>query len=103
MTSSPAWENQGALDIPLAGILVANMIQDYLRGNKKEIFGQEEGHDIKDPTPSSGEESLCLSAAIDDWASAPPPGEHRAPICPEGQSTATWLARRDDSSSGWGF
>src|SRR6516164_3228644 len=75
------------LDLDMAGKLVANFLQSWLQaGLDQEAQAPQSLHDSQDPTTSSSEDGLHLSAPVDHGPGAPSPGEHREAVRLEGQS-----------------
>src|SRR5215469_15730374 len=92
------------LDLDMAGKLVANFLQSWLQaGPDQEPRAPQRLHDNQDPTTSSSEDGLHLSAPVDPGPSAPSSGEHRQAVRLEGQSPEPGLAQRPDPPAGPGL
>src|SRR5258707_14535293 len=92
----------GELDLDMAGIVVANFLQSWLKasGPLQEPQAKEPAHAIPDSTPPSPEDGLRLPTSVDHGSSAPSPGEHRQTVCLKGQSPLSGLAQRPDPGAG---
>ena len=71
------------IDINDAGVIVANMVLDFLAAEQSREDIDDEPEDSR---TSPSEPCLHLPPSIDDGAGTVSPGEHQAPVCPERKS-----------------
>src|SRR5215472_2359730 len=69
-----------ALDFAKAGAIIANMIEAYLAAGATPLNAGADHAECEDCRSSSSAPSLHLHSPVDDGASAPQPGEHRASV-----------------------
>jgi hypothetical protein len=69
------------IDITLAGILTANMLQSQLDEISASRSIPEATDDLQSRRPPQAEASLHLRSTVDPGPSATPSGEHGAPVC----------------------
>src|SRR5215469_18835934 len=92
----------GELDLDMAGIVVANFLQSWLKASSpvRAPQAKESSHVIPDSASPSPEDGLCLSSSVDQGSGASSPGEHRQAVRLKGQSPESGLAERPDPSAG---
>src|ERR1019366_4287145 len=90
------------VDVELGGALLANMLAGWLDGDRQSSFSVEAADEYHDQRATPEQDRLCVCAPVDPGAGPSPPGEHRAPICPEGEGPSIGLERFDGSDSGPG-
>src|SRR6478672_5390661 len=88
-----------ALDFAKAGAIIANMIEAYLAAGATPLNAGAEHAECEDCRSSSSAPSLHLHSPVDDGASAPQPGEHRASVQFRRPSAVARLGPRADSDS----
>src|ERR1051326_2238447 len=90
-------------DLDSAGILVANFLQSWWQAGfalPAATPNQQTCHELQNPNPSPREDGLRLPAPVDDGPSLSSPGEHPAPVCPEGPGAGAGVATVPDPSAG---
>src|SRR5664279_376666 len=92
------------LDLDSVGSLVANLLQSWRRAglalHTPPQTPETAYADLKNPSPTSAENGVCLPAPIHDGPSLSSPGEHPKAVCLEGQSAGTGLDARPDPGAG---
>ena len=68
-----------------------------------QFWATEVDDEQQDSEMPSAETCLYLSAPIKHESGPAQPGEHRAPVCTEGQSHRLWMAGEHDPYPGWGL
>jgi hypothetical protein len=91
------------IDLQIAGVLIANMLEDWLAAEKSlKPCSEESGHDQhQDCRASSAEAGVRLCPAVEPCAGPISSGEHGAAICTPQQSDRTGLEGVADPDSGW--
>ena len=87
------------VDMELGSVILANMLAGWLDGNRESSFSVEAANEYHDQRATPEQERLCVCASVDAGASPPPSGEHRTPICPEGEGSGTGLERAGSTDS----
>src|SRR3984957_8349494 len=87
---------QLSIDVGLGGILLANMLAAWLDGDPKVLPAEEAVDESQDHRASPDETSLHLSTPVDAGPSAPPSGEHGAPVRTTREGAGTGLERIPD-------
>src|SRR6516225_7291307 len=85
------------IDAGLGGVLVANMLEAWLAGNPDGVSGAEAANELQDHRTTPEQTGLYLCPAVDECPSAPPPGEHGAPVCTASDGAGNGLERIGDS------
>src|ERR1700737_4594008 len=85
-----------SIDVGVGGVLLANMLEGWLAHDPSAAPGEaaDESEDLRRPPPQT---RLHLFAPVDPGPSAPPSGEHRAPVCVAREGARPGLERRRDS------
>ena len=90
-------------DIQELAILLANMLENAMQCDDVQFGATEVDDEQQDSEMPSAQTCLYLSAPIKHESGPAQPGEHRAPVCPEGQSHRLWMAGEHDPYPGWGL
>jgi hypothetical protein len=91
------------IDIQELAILLANMLENAMQCDDVRFWATEVDDEQQDSKMQSAETSLYLSAPIKHESGPAQPGEHRAPVCAEGQSHRPGMAGEHDPHPGWGL
>lgn len=86
------------IDLSAAGILVANMIEEYIR---EQINEERKVHVDENTRPAPGETGLYLSATVDNGSSPASSGEYGTSIRAEGHRIEFGVASGSDKNTGW--
>src|SRR5215469_3857928 len=90
------------IDVEAGGVILANMLADWLDEVRRSSSSLEAGDEFCDQRTKPEQDCLRLCAAINVSASAPSPGEYGTPVCTPGQGSAIGLERARSSCSGPG-
>ena len=90
------------LDVEAGGVILANMLADWLDEIRESSSSLEAGDEFHDQRSTPEQDCLRICEAIDASASASSSGEYGAPVCTPGESLAIGLERACDSRSGPG-
>src|SRR5580700_7178864 len=85
------------IDAGLGGVLLANMVEAWLAGNPDSLASAEAADEPQDHGTAPEQTGLHLCAPVDERPSAPPPGEHGAPVCIASDGGGDGLERIGDS------
>src|ERR1022692_4731358 len=86
-----------SIDAGLGGVLLANMVEAWLAGNPDCLESVEAADEPQDHRTTPEQTRLHLCAPGDECPSAPPPGEHGAPVCTTHDGAGVGLERIGDS------
>src|ERR1700730_4328973 len=81
------------IDASLGGVLLANMLEGWLDGDRTVLPTTETADELEDCRTSSKQTGLHLSTPIDAGSSTPPSGEHGTPVCTAGDGDGVGLER----------
>src|SRR5260370_21624557 len=84
------------IDAGLGGVLLANMVEAWLAGNPDCLPSMEAADEPQDHGTTPEQTGLHLCSPVDECPSAPPSGEHRAPVCAASDGAGTGLERIGD-------
>lgn len=87
------------IDAQLGGALLANMLADWLNGDRMNMSSVDAAYEFRDQQSTPEQDRICLCAPVDASAGPPQSGEHGTPICPAGEGLGTGLERADNSDS----
>src|SRR5712691_156493 len=92
------------LDAALGGVLLANMLEGWLASESSFSVTVEATDELEDHRTAPEQTGLYICAPVNDRPSAPPSGEHGAPVCaaPEGPGTGLERSRDPHPRSGPG-
>src|SRR5271170_1676667 len=79
------------VDVELGGVLLANMLADWLDGDGESSASVEVADEYYDQRATAEQNRLCVCASVDAGTGPSPSGEHRTPVCAEGESPGTGL------------
>src|ERR1700684_1885443 len=85
------------IDAGLGGVLLANMVEAWLAGNPDSLASAEAADEPQDHGTAPEQTGIHLCATVDERSSAPPPGEHGAPVCIASDGGGDGLGRIGDS------
>src|SRR5688572_7603798 len=85
-----------AFDTALGGVLLANMLEDWLAGNSGGTATEEAAYESENYGTPPQQTGLRLCPTVDECPGVPPPGEYRATVCIAADSTGTGLERTPD-------
>src|SRR5258708_4926442 len=88
---------QVSIDAGLGGVLLANMVEAWLGGNPDGFSNAEAANELQDNATTPEQTGVHLCPPIDECPGAPPPGEHRAPVCTANDGAGNGLERVGDS------
>src|SRR5271163_2641895 len=88
------------VDVELGGVLLANMLADWLDGDGESSASVEVADEYYDQRATAEQNRLCVCASVDAGTGPSPSGEHRTPVCAEGESPGFGQVRSADSGSG---
>src|SRR6266436_9166799 len=87
---------QSPIDAGLGGVLLANMVEAWLVGNRDCCSTVEAADEPQDHRTTPEQTRLHLCAPVDECPGAPPPGEHGAPVCTASDGAGVGLERIGD-------
>src|SRR5215217_3511080 len=85
-----------SFDAGLGGVLLANMLEGWLDGDPEVLPTAEVANEPQDCRTSPEQTRLHLFTPVHAGSGTSPSGEHGAPVCTAGESTATGLERIAD-------
>src|SRR5215472_12500319 len=89
-----------AIDAEQVGVLLANMLADWLEGNQDQSFSREIADEFHHQRATPEQDGVCVRAAVDDGAGAPSPGEHGAAVCSAREGSGVGLERACSAGPG---
>ena len=88
------------IDVEKIAIILANMLEQAAQSDFCQISDQEVKDDIQNSEHPSAEAGIYLHTPIEHGPGTASPGEHRAPVCSEGQSLTVGMVGGHDPDFG---